>query len=79
MPLVPRESGSHILLRHVWKKWVPNLPVQSHGEPKGERVNRKWAAEAAQGVRRFRGVLDSFVPYGLQMDNHEDRKDWTAG
>lgn len=39
----------------------------------------EWAAEAAQGVRRFRGVLDSFVPYGLQMDNHEDRKDWTAG
>lgn len=25
-------------------------------------------------MRRFRGVLDSIVPYGLQMDNHEDRR-----
>lgn len=78
MPLVSRDSGSHIL-DMCGKKWVPNVPVESHGEPKEERVNGEWVAEAAQGVRRFRGVLDSFVPYGLQMDNHEDRKDWTAG
>lgn len=73
-----RESGSYILLRHVWKKWVPICQWRVMESPSGKEWMRN-GQQTAQGVRRFRGVLDNIVPYGLQMDNREDRKDWTAG